>query len=62
MPDRPPPPLAPNPGYQVKDWCGHDLYDCDWCPFDTLNADIMRQHQEGYHPRQGSAGDKERYR
>lgn len=51
MPDRPPPSLAPIQHYRVLDWCGHDLYQCNDCPFDTLDADIMRRHQEEFHGR-----------
>lgn len=40
-----PPPLAPHQGYQVQDWCGHDLYVCDHCIFDTLDLANMQQHR-----------------
>ena len=70
MPEQTTPPRSPHQGYQVKDWCGHQLYDCDLCPWDTLDdISLMHRHQEVAHgrlqtmtavdPRQAGNRDKE---
>ncbi len=54
MPEQPRqdhPSLAKTDGYRKEDWDGHDLYQCNDCPFDTMDDNLMREHQKVVHNR-----------
>lgn len=48
-----PPPLSKYQHYRKEDWDGHDLYQCNDCPWDTLDDEgLMEQHQAAAHGRE----------
>lgn len=48
---KPAPARRADKGYHEKTWAGHPAYECDDCPYDSMDEDTVKRHvQSMQHP------------